>query len=376
MKMKVNMNFDIWNEIFIILGYNGIENILNLGYCNKYFWEIFQHTTFWVQLCNKYNFSKPKSKATKLKIYKDIIYKNKNKFCELCWNVSDKTIIPFMNYIPFKMYSCLNCRIHHVIKYKESYDIIKRKDSILQQVLTHKNVKIDNSILNNKMVDIESVIRDFCLPKAFIINYIPYQRIFSYYHKKFINSYNVEIINLFAHAYYGNVSNFQKCVRKKKEKAVKNLEKKKAMDAFKIGHVRHLLKKYNLSEEKYFHEFYDYILHTKGTYYQICLNFIISKVIRQDSLEKELEKLNLSSKINSQICQEYIMQGEKNITEVLSTIIEMDWLFKNTDFEFEREYLNEITENDKRRCMNIWIEKNNNNIFDCPETLRKYIEIK
>jgi hypothetical protein len=94
------------------------------------------------------------------------------------------------------------------------------------------------------------------------------------------------------------------------------------------------------------------------------INDVIALYNRKNDLIKELDKHGLKLRNDSVICDNFIRYNDNNIDKVVNIMIEMDWLFTNTDYayqmmEFHGNAINRSNKAKKQAIKN-WYRKNKN----------------
>jgi hypothetical protein len=324
------LNFDVLNEIIHILGEESVYSILELMKCNRYMYDMVNHSNFWNKMGRSLNFQSPKKKAKKFKTWKDVIFKHKGKFCEMCRRSSLEETIPNVeNILVFtklemnsstNIFACLECRLSHV---QNNTHIFENEN-----IIGHSG---------NEYITQQNVIQQFCLPRTFVVNYTVPQRIYySRLYQHYVHLYNINSIKLYAYAYHGNYNKMKERLALKISRKVKMLQKKEEEQMQRQEQVYSLLRNNSLSET-YVTEFMDYIYDNKGILY---LAEIFQRVVRKDLLIKELSKYQLKLRSDSILCRNYINGvSSRSLENIVEKMIEMDWFFKYTTYEYERSYL-------------------------------------
>lgn len=96
-------------------------------------------------------------------------------------------------------------------------------------------------------------------------------------------------------------------------------------------------KVYDLRRKNLYEKCGEYIPHTEFLYnnyivWGVGLEYIIKIKMRFDKLLILLVKKGISFRTDSKLCRDYILSGKKNIDKIVNKMVEMNWLYNNTNY--------------------------------------------
>lgn len=348
-------------ELYKVFEFLNLDDMIKLIGLSKLLNSIIDNEEFWMIICNHCDI-KLNKRAKKYKTWKSLVIKNYQTLCRCCYK---SLTFPY----------CISCK------------------NILRDYNISKLVFDDNE----KCICKSTVIKDFHLSDKDLED-IDYTSVPNPHYKCSgeMKLYEKKDIYIAMYSKYGDEKGYEYLYKKKNKKKIDRKEKLKDINTKKYKSIcdEYLSGKISMKklEEKIFErderekeinglnlgkDYYgeiEYYIEEGGD-----IDLVKGIYERRKELVDELKKNNLELRSDSVLCKGYIMDNNYELEFVVNTMIEMDWLFKNTSYgnimrELRRNYyIDDKSYEAKRRAVRKWLKygKVNNNL---PKHIREIID--
>lgn len=348
-------------ELYKILEFLNLDDMIKLMKLCKSLNVLIDNEEFWMIICN-YCDLKLNKRAKKYKTFKSLVIKNYSLLCRNC-------------YKSLKFPYCISCknilREYNISKFffDEDEKCICKTTAIKDFHLSNKDLEdIDYISIPNPHYKCSGDMKLYEKKDIYIAMYNKYgdEKGYEYLYKR---------------------KNKKKIDKKQKLKHINTKKYKSICDEYLSGKIsmkkleekiferderEKKINRLNLGKD-YYNEIINYI--EKGG----DIDFVKGIYERRKELVGELKKNNLELRSDSVLCKGYIMDNDYELEFVVNTMIEMDWLFKNTSYgdimrELRRNYyIDDKSYEAKRRAVRKWLKhgKINDNL---PKHIREIVD--
>lgn len=348
-------------ELYKIFEFLNLDDMKNMIKLTKRLNVIIDNEEFWMIICNNCNI-KLNKRAKKYKTWKSLVIKN---YLSLCRNCYKSLTFPYCN-------SCKNIlRDYNISKlYFDKDEKCICKSTVLKEFhLSEKDLEyIDYISVPNPHYKCSGDMKLYEKRDVYVAMYNKYgdEKGYEYLYKrknkkKIDKKKKLEHINT---KKYKNICDEylsgKISMKKLEEKILERNKREKKINELNLG-------KDYYGKIEYYIDYGGDIEVVKGIYG------------RRKKLVKELKKNNLELRSDSVLCKGYIMDDNYELEFVVNTMIEMDWLFKNTSYhnimrELRRNYyMYDKSYEAKRRAIRKWLKYGNKN-DNLPKHIKEIID--